>query len=205
MFKNLFSRALACFVFFAVVCGLVFTFVVTGIAQLAFPYQANGSIIEVDGKKYGSELIGQTFNDMDHMWGRIQSESVVEAPDGTLAIYSAPSNKTPAANEKLEGEDSLQAQVKERAEMIKKANPDADMDKVPVDLVTNSGSGLDPQISMAAAEYQVPRLVKETGKSEEEIQKIIDKATTGKLLGIFGEKTVNVLKVNLMLDGILEY
>ena len=205
MFKNLFSRALASFAFFAVVCGLLFTFVVTGIAQVAFPYQANGSIIEVDGKKYGSELIGQQFNDMDHMWGRIQALTVVESPDGELAVYSGASNKTPAANEKLEGEDSLQAQVKERAAMIKEANPDADMDKVPVDLVTNSGSGLDPQISVAAAEYQVPRLVKETGKSEEEIQKIIDKATTGKLLGIFGEKTVNVLKVNLMLDGILEY
>ena len=204
MFKNLFSRALASFVFFALVCGVVFTLVITGIAQVAFPYQANGSIIEVDGKKYGSELIGQEFNDMDHMWGRIQSLSVVESPSGELAVYSAPSNKTPAANEKLEGDDSLQAQVKVRAEMIKKANPDADMNKVPVDLVTNSGSGLDPQISVAAAEYQVPRLVKETGKSKDDIEKIIDRCTTGKFLGVFGEKTVNVLKVNLMLDGILK-
>lgn len=203
MTKKIASRAAGLFVFFTLVCGVAFTLVVTGIAQAAFPYQANGSIIEVNGKRYGSELIGQSFNDMDHMWGRIQSLTVVEAPDGGLAVYSGPSNKTPASGEDQQGDDSFEAQVRERAQMIREANPDANMDEVPVDLVTNSGSGLDPQISVAAAEYQIPRLVERTGKSEEQIREIIDECTTHKFLGLFGEDCVNVLKVNLMLDGIL--
>ncbi len=93
--------------------------------------------------------------------------------------------------------------VDARVEKIRAANPDADMDAVPVDLVTCSGSGLDPEISPDAAEYQVPRLAKATGQSDREVRHIIDKCTTGRFLGVFGEPTVNVLKVNLMLDGVL--
>lgn len=196
MFKGVASRALGVFSLFTVVCGLGYTLVVTGIAQVAFPYQANGSLIKVDDKIVGSELIGQNFEDEDHMWGRIQNVSVVEDENGELMAYSAPSNLSPASEE-------YQELVDARVEKIRAANPDADMDAVPVDLVTCSGSGLDPEISPDAAEYQVPRLAKATGKSEDEVRDIIAQCTKGRFLGVFGEPTVNVLKVNLMLDGVL--
>lgn len=196
MFKGVASRALGVFALFTIVCGLGYTLVVTGIAQVAFPYQANGSLIKVDDKIVGSELIGQNFEDEDHMWGRIQNVSVVEDENGELMAYSAPSNLSPASEE-------YQELVDARVEKIRAANPDADMDAVPVDLVTCSGSGLDPEISPDAAEYQVSRLAKATGKSEDEVRDVIAKCSKGRFLGVFGEPTVNVLKVNLMLDGVL--
>ena len=196
MFKGVASRALGVFALFTVVCGLGYTLVVTGIAQVAFPYQANGSLIKVDDKTVGSELIGQNFEDEDHMWGRIQNVTIVEGEDGGLMAYGAPSNLSPASEE-------YRQLVDERVEKIRAANPDADMDAVPVDLVTCSGSGLDPEISPDAAEYQVPRLAMATGKSEGEVRDIIAQCTKGRFLGVFGEPTVNVLKVNLMLDGVL--
>lgn len=196
MFKGIASRALGVFALFTIVCGLGYTLVVTGVAQLAFPYQANGSLITVDGKVVGSELIGQNFDDEAHMWGRIQNVSIVEGEDGELMAYGAPSNLSPASEEYRQLIDA-------RVKKIRAANPDADMDAVPVDLVTCSGSGLDPETSPDAAEYQVPRLAKATGKSEDEVREIIAQCTKGRFLGVFGEPTVNVLKVNLMLDGAL--
>lgn len=196
MFKGVASRALGVFALFTVVCGLGYTLVVTGIAQVAFPYQANGSLITVDGKVVGSELIGQNFDDEAHMWGRIQNVSIIEGEDGELMANGAPSNLSPASEE-------YRRLVDARVKKIRAANPDADMDAVPVDLVTCSGSGLDPEISPDAAEYQVPRLAKATGKSKDEVRDIIAACTKGRFLGVFGEPTVNVLKVNLMLDGAL--
>lgn len=196
MFKGIAPRALGVFALFTIVCGLGYTLVVTGIAQVTFPYQANGSLITVDGKVVGSELIGQNFDDEAHMWGRIQNVSIVEGEDGELMAYGAPSNLSPASEEYRQLVDA-------RVKKIRAANPDADMDAVPVDLVTCSGSGLDPEISPDAAEYQVPRLAKATGKSEGEVRDIIARCTRGRFLGVFGEPTVNVLKVNLMLDGAL--
>ena len=196
MFKGVASRALGVFALLTVVCGLGYTLVVTGVAQLAFPYQANGSLIKIDGKVVGSELIGQNFEDEGHMWGRVQNVSIVEGEDGELMAYGAPSNLSPASEEYRQLIDA-------RVKKIRAANPDADMDAVPVDLVTCSGSGLDPEISPDAAEYQVPRLAKATGKSEGEVREIIAQCTKGRFLGVFGEPTVNVLKVNLMLDGAL--
>lgn len=196
MFKGIASRALGVFALFTIVCGLGYTLVVTGVAQLAFPYQANGSLITVDGKVVGSELIGQNFDDEAHMWGRIQNVSIVEGEDGELMAYGTPSNLSPASEEYRQLVDA-------RVKKIRASNPDAGMDAVPVDLVTCSGSGLDPEISPDAAEYQVPRLAKATGKSEGEVREIIAQCTKGRFLGVFGEPTVNVLKVNLMLDGAL--
>lgn len=196
MFKGIAPRALGVFALFTIVCGLGYTLVVTGIAQVTFPYQANGSLITVDGKVVGSELIGQNFDDDAHMWGRIQNVSIVEGEDGELMAYGAPFNLSPASEEYRQLVDA-------RVKKIRAANPDADMDAAPVDLVTCSGSGLDPEISPDAAEYQVPRLAKATGKSEGEVRDIIARCTRGRFLGVFGEPTVNVLKVNLMLDGAL--
>lgn len=197
--KQVLPRAAVIFLIFTLLCGLVYTLVVTGIAQLIFPNQANGSIIEVDGKKYGSALLGQQYTDDAHMWGRIMNidASTYQDENGNTLLYSAPSNLTPAGEEF----DEL---VAERVEKIRAAHPEKAGVPVPVDLVTASGSGLDPHISPAAAEYQVERLAKANNKSADDIRTIIEKCTDGRFLGIFGEETVNVLKVNLMLDGILK-
>lgn len=198
-FKSVLPKAAALFLIFTVLCGIVYTFVVTGIGQLLFHDEANGSIIEIDGKKYGCELLGQEYTDDAHMWGRIMNldVSAYTDKDGNAVMYAGPSNLSPASDEYKE-------LVAERVEKLRAADPDMDETAVPVDLVTCSGSGLDPHISPAAAGYQVPRIAAASGKSEEEINKIIEKCTDGKFLGVFGEKTVNVLEVNLMLDGILK-
>lgn len=197
--KDILKKSGMMFLIFTIVCGVIYTAIVTGIAQLIFPNQANGSIIEIDGKKYGSELLAQQYTDNSHMWGRIMNIDVSTYTDenGNALMYASPSNISPASNE-------FEEMVSKRIEKIKQANPEMGDTPIPVDLVTCSGSGLDPQISVAAAEYQVKRLARENNISEDEVNNIIQKCTDDKFLGIFGEKTVNVLKVNLMLDGILQ-
>lgn len=123
--------------------------------------------------------------------------STFKDENGKTLMYAAPSNLSPASEE-------YAALVKERVEKLRESNPDMDETAIPVDLVTCSGSGLDPHISPAAAEYQVARIAKANDMTEDEVREIIQKCTDGKFLGLFGEETVNVLKVNLMLDGILE-
>lgn len=196
--KNVLPKAAVIFLIFTLLCGVVYTGVVTGIAQLVFPDQANGSIIEVDGKKYGCELLGQQYTDDGHLWGRIMNVDVstYKDEDGKILMYAAPSNLSPASEE-------YEVLVQQRVEKLRAANPDMDETEIPVDLVTCSGSGLDPHISPAAAEYQVARIAKANGMTQDQVREIIDQCTDGKFLGVFGEKTVNVLKVNLMLDGIL--
>ena len=197
--KSTLPKALTIFLIFTFVCGILYTGVVTGVAQLFFPEKAGGSIIEVDGKKYGCELLGQQYTDDAHMWGRIMNIDVSTYKDenGHTLMYAAPSNLSPASEE-------YEALVAERVEKLRAENPDMDETAIPVDLVTCSGSGLDPHISPAAAEYQVARIAKANDMTEDEVQAIIEKCTDGRFLGLFGEETVNVLKVNLMLDGILE-
>lgn len=196
--KSVLPKAAVIFLIFTVLCGVIYTGIVTGIAQVIFPHQANGSMIEVDGKKYGSELLGQQYTDDSHMWGRIINIDVSTYKDenGKTLMYAAPSNLSPASEE-------YGALVSERVEKLRAANPDMDETAVPVDLVTCSGSGLDPHISPAAAEYQIARIAKAQGMTEDAVREIVTECTDGKFLGIFGEDTVNVLKVNLMLDGIL--
>lgn len=196
--KSVFPKALMIFLLFTVICGVAYTGVVTGVAQLIFPDKANGSLIEVDGKKYGCELLGQQYTDEEHMWGRIMNVDISTYKDenGKTLMYAAPSNLSPAS-------DEFKDLVAERVKMIREANPDMNETSIPVDLVTCSGSGLDPHISPAAAEYQVARVAKANDMTEDEVRAIIKQCTDGRFLGIFGEETVNVLKVNLMLDGIL--
>ena len=198
-FKNILPRAAVLFLIFTLLCGVIYTGVVTGLAQVLFPNQANGSIIEVDGKKYGCELLGQQFTDNSHMWGRIMNVDVstYTDKDGKALMYASPSNLSPAS-------DAYKELVSARVEKLKAADPDMDGTAVPVDLVTCSGSGLDPDISPAAADYQVKRIAKVRNISDEQIRTIVSKCSKGRFLGIFGEDTVNVLKVNLMLDGILK-
>lgn len=197
--NHILLKASGIFLIFTLLCGIVYTGAVTGAAQLLFPKQANGSIIEVDGQQYGCELLGQQFTDDSHLWGRIMNIDVTTYTDenGKVLMYAAPSNLSPASEEygKL---------VEQRVKMMHAANPNMDGTAIPVDLVTCSGSGLDPHISPSAAEYQVARVAKSQNMTEEEVRAIIKKCTDGKFLGVFGEETVNVLEVNLMLEGILE-
>ena len=193
---TVFVKAVGMVLAMTLICGVIYTTVVTGASQLFFSDKANGSIIEIDGKKYGCELLAQEFTGEEYMWGRIMNVSAFTDQDGNTKMYSGPSNLSPESQEYKE-------LVEQRVEKIKEANPDADKEQIPEDLVTCSGSGLDPDISVAAAEYQVPRLAKANQMTEDEIQDMIDKCTNHKILGIFGEETVNVLKVNLMLKGIL--
>lgn len=199
-FKEVLPRALGLLVILALLTGVIYTLVCTGIGQAFFGRQVNGSIIEVDGKKYGSELLAQQYTDEKHMWGRIMNIGTGNFPDeedGDPVIYGWANNANP-------GDEAFNEAVAERVAMIKEANPDMGDQPVPEDLVTMSGSGLDPHISIAAAQYQIPRIAKATGKSEEEVKAIVDKYTTGKFLGFMGESVVNVLQVNLALDGILK-
>lgn len=208
--KKVIGKTAMLFVIMMVITGFIYTMIMTGVGQLFFKDKADGSIIEIDGVKYGSELLGQQFQDPSHLWGRIVLPDVSTYTDeqGNPLMYGWASNASPAGDEQAYGDenyqDSFEAAVEERVKMIQEANPDATMDSIPVELVTCSGSGLDPHISPAAAEYQVPRLAKENNMSEEEIRDVIKKYTKGKFLGIFGEETVNVLKVNLALEGILK-
>lgn len=197
--KSILPKATILFLIFTILCGVVYTGIVTGFAQLVFPRQANGSIIEVDGKKYGSALLGQQYTDEAHMWGRVMNVDVSTYKDkeGKTLMYAAPSNLSPAS-------DEYEALVATRVEMLRAANPDLDETAIPVDLVTCSGSGLDPHISPAAAEYQVARIAKANDMTETQVREMIKKCTDGRFLGVFGEETVNVLEVNLMLDGILK-
>lgn len=198
-FKSSCIHSILYILLFTVICGVIFTAVITGISQLFFSEKANGSIIEVDGKKYGSELLGQQYTDDSHMWGRIMNMDTSSFTDdaGNPVMYAAPSNLSPASEE-------FEQLIAERVEAIQEANPEKSREPIPVDLVTCSGSSLDPGISVAAAQYQIERLAANTDYSEEEIRSIIDQCTTHKFLGLFGENYVNVLKVNLMLDDILK-
>ncbi|MEG1427839.1 MAG: K(+)-transporting ATPase subunit C [Oscillospiraceae bacterium] len=196
--KQILPRAVTFLLLSILVCGVLYTAVVTVLAGVLFPHQAQGSIIEIGGKKYGSVLLGQQYTDDAHLWGRIMNLDVTtfQDADGTPLLYGAPSNWSPASEE-------YETLVAERVERLRAANPDMGEAPIPVDLVTCSGSGLDPHISPAAAAYQVARLAQARNVTESEIQGVIQKCTTGKFLGVLGEETVNVLKVNLMLDGVL--
>ncbi len=196
--KEILPRA-ALFVFiFTLLCGAIYTGFVTVIAQIIFPDKANGSIIEIEGKRYGSELLGQQFTHDNHMWGRIMNIDTQTFVDeeGNALMYSVPSNISPASEE-------YEDIVADRVAKIKRAHPENEDKAIPVDLVTSSGSGLDPHISIAAANYQIERLAKNNNMTIQEIQNVIDECTTDRFLGIFGEPTVNVLMVNLILEGIL--
>ncbi|NNG66356.1 potassium-transporting ATPase subunit KdpC [Caldanaerobacter subterraneus] len=170
---------------FMVLLGLVYPFVMTGIANLLFPYQAKGSIIKVDSKSVGSELIGQKFTDPRWFMGR---PSAVDY-DATSSGGTNYALSNPKFHEELE---------KNIEEFLKK-NPGVKRSEIPADIVTSSGSGLDPHISPEAAYLQVKRVAKANGLPEEVVKKLVDKNIEGRFLGLFGEPRVNVLKLNLSL------
>lgn len=206
-------RACGLLVVFTFICGVIYPLAVTGIAQLSFNSQANGSIIEINGVKYGSELLGQNFTSDGYLWGRItypentiffvdeNGEVTVQSTEKFVEplFYGSPSNLSPTTA-------AFQEAVAERISALLASNANSSKmgsEAIPVDLVTASGSGLDPEISPAAAEYQVDRIAAARNMELDEVRAIIDEYTTGKWLGIFGEERVNVLKVNLALEGLI--
>jgi K+-transporting ATPase ATPase C chain len=173
----------------SVVTGLGYPALVTAIAQAAFPHRANGSLIVTNGKVIGSELIGQPFDDPKYFWGRPSATT----PFAYNAGASSGSNKSPT------NPDLIKA-VRARVDALRAADP-GNTAPVPVDLVTASGSGLDPQISPAAALYQVHRVAQARKLDEAAVRQLIARHTEGRWLGILGEPRVNVLKLNLALDA----
>lgn len=175
-------------VLFTIVTGLVYPAVVTGIAQLAMPAKANGSLIESGGKPIGSALIGQPFSDPKHFWSRPSATS----PYPYNASSSSGSNQGPT-------NPALIDAVKDRVKALRDADR-GNQAPVPVDLVTASASGLDPHISLAAAEYQVPRVARARGLAPDRVRALVAQHTQGRELGFLGEPVVNVLELNLALD-----
>ncbi|HMB24593.1 MAG: potassium-transporting ATPase subunit KdpC [Chloroflexota bacterium] len=179
-----------------VITGVIYPLVVTGIAQVVFPHQANGSLIVIDGKTYGSELIGQQFDDPKYFWGRLSATGAFpyNAYNADTLTGSSGSNYGPL-------NPALKDAVQARIDALKAADP-GNTAPIPVDLVTASGSGLDPHISVAAALYQVHRVAAARGLSDAQVKSLVDEYTQGRQLGFLGEPTVNVLELNLALDGL---
>jgi K+-transporting ATPase ATPase C chain len=182
-----------------VICGLAYPLAMTGLAETLFPTQAHGSLIERDGKVVGSALIGQQVTGPTYFHGRPSATTDTDPNDATKTVpapynagNSGASNYAPTAK-------GLVSDVGDRVTALKAENPNARI-PVPVDLVTTSASGLDPDISPAAAEYQLPRVAAARGVNEGDLRKVVAEATEGRTLGVLGEPRVNVLKLNLTLD-----
>ena len=188
--KTLLRPAISLFVLLTAVTGVVYPLVVTGVAKVAFPEAASGSLIVQDGKAVGSRLIGQNFTDPKHFWGRPSATG----PMPYNASASGGSNQG-ALNPAL-----LDA-VKGRIEALKAADPD-NQSPIPADLVNASGSGLDPHISPEAAAYQVARVARERHLPVADVEALLSQHTEGRQWGVFGEPRVNVLELNIALDSI---
>jgi len=182
--------AIVLFLILTAITGVIYPLVVTGIAQAAFPTQAGGSILMKEGKPVGSSLIGQSFSDPKHFWGRPSAT----APQPYNGLASGGSNLGPLNPALTDG-------IKARIEALKVADP-TNKAPVPVDLVTASGSGLDPEISLAAAYYQAGRVARARGLQPEAVRALIAVHARGRWLGILGEPRVNVLELNLALEGL---
>lgn len=185
--KEAFRISLLMLATMTVLTGVVYPLAITLLAQVALPYRANGSLVVRDGKAVGSSLVGQPFRSPSHFWGRLSATS----PTPYNAASSGGSNLGPL-------NPTLQSNVRSRIDELRSGDPSIAI--VPVDLVTASGSGLDPHISRAAAEVQVPRVAKARGKPEDEIRRLVALHTEGRQFGFLGEPRVNVLLLNLALD-----
>jgi len=193
MLKQL-RPAVVSLLLFTLIAGVIYPLVVTGIAQAVFPHQANGSLILIDGKAVGSELIGQSFDDPKYFWGRLSATGTFpyNAFNAQNLTASSGSNYGPL-------NPTLLNAVKARITALKAVDP-GNTSPIPVDLVTASGSGLDPNISVAAALYQAPRVARSRGLGEDVVRNLVGQYTTGRQFGFLGETRLNVLELNLALD-----
>lgn len=192
-FRLAFLFAIAMFM----ICGFIYPMVLTGVSQVVFPSQSNGSLVEVDGKAVGSEIVGQDFTDERLFHCRpsaynYNTYTQEQKDSGEYAGLSSGSNNYAPSN------PALKERLDEDIEKFLEENPTVSKEDIPSDIITASGSGLDPHISVEAAKVQMDRVAKNTGLSQEQLEKMIEENTSGKFLGIFGEETVNVLKLNLM-------
>jgi potassium-transporting ATPase KdpC subunit len=205
---KIFLRAVKVSLVLLIICGLIYPFVITGVSQLIFHKQSNGSIVEYNGKPVGSELLGQAFSDTRFFHGRVSAinyntyKEEDKKPDknGKAAftgVGSGSANLAPS-------NPALVDRVKNDIDAFLKANPNVKKENIPTDLLTSSGSGLDPDISPEAAKIQIPAISKATGISIENLGKIVTKYTEGRQLGIFGEPRVNVLKANIEIAKLLK-
>ena len=180
--------AISTFIAFTILTGVLYPVIVTGIAQSLFPYQANGSLIRANNQTLGSELIGQQFTNPKYFWGRVSAT----APAPYNAAASSGSNLGPS-------NAALIVAVKNRIEALKKhTTPEG---PVPIDLVTSSASGLDPHITPAAAEYQIPRIAEIRGMRYKKVRELVGRSTQSRRFRLLAEPRVNVLHLNLALDG----
>ncbi len=196
-FQRYIRPAVVLTILLTIVTGFIYPGVVTGLAQLLFPGQANGSLVYANGKLVGSELIGQYWTQPQYFHGRPSAtvSPVTGAPEPYAADNSTGSNAGPTSAAYIQT-------VQQRVAELKKENPNAPAGAVPDDLVTASASGLDPDISLAGALYQAPRIAQARGLSLAQVQQLISDHETGRFLGIFGEAYVNVLDLNLALDAL---
>lgn len=191
--------AIVVLVLLTLITGLAYPLAMTGIAGAIFPNQAQGSLIEKDGKVIGSALIGQAFESDKYFHGRPSATTGPDPKDATKTV-SAPYNASNSMGSNLgPTSKALADRLKEDVDKLKAENPNA---AVPVDLVTASGSGLDPDVSPAAALFQVPRVAKARGLPDQNVRALVEAQTEGRTLGLLGEPRVNVLKLNLALDAL---
>ena len=190
--------AIVMIILMTVITGLAYPLGMTGLAQLLFPHQANGSLIEKDGKVVGSELIGQNFTDARHFHGRPSATTDTDPNDPSKTVPAPYNASNSGGSNAGPTSKSLIERVTQDADKLKAENRSA---PVPVDLVTTSASGLDPHISPAAAYFQLPRVAQARGISEERLRDFVNQNIEGRSLGILGEPKVNVLKLNLSLDA----
>ena len=193
---TLLRQTLVVFLLLTVITGIAYPLVTTGIAQLVFPHQANGSLIVQDGQVVGSELVGQSFDDPAYFWGRLSATGPAPytAFNAETLTGSSGSNYGPL-------NPALTEAARMRIEALQAADPGNPL-PIPVDLVTASGSGLDPHISPAAALYQAPRVARARGLPEADVAAMVQAHTEPRQLGILGEPRVNVLALNRALDGL---
>lgn len=199
-FGQYLKRALILTLVLIVCCSIIYPLLLTGLGQLLFQKQANGNLVEVDGKIVGSELVGQEFTEDKYFHGRVSAVNYntyteEEREDGTYGGVSSGSFNYGATNEELQ--KRVEADIEEFKERYKEATDKEFTGEIPTDLLTASGSGLDPHISPASAEVQIPIVAANSGLSEDEIREIVEENTEHKVLGIFGEEKVNVLKCNI--------
>ncbi|SFC64123.1 potassium-transporting ATPase subunit KdpC [Clostridium uliginosum] len=183
---------------FTVICGLIYPLFMTGIGQLLFPNQANGSVIKHNGKEVGSTLIGQQYNDDNHFTGRISAVDYNISEDGKEMDATSGSQNLATTS------DVLKERVEGDIKTFLEKNPTVSKENISSELISQSGSGLDPDITPQGAKIQVDRVAKATGISEEDLKKLIDKNTKGKWLGLYGAERVNVLALNIAVDDITQ-